>query len=282
MWRPIVSYRQHLTSAVFHLHHLQYGINALYTHSAWSLHMNDGSTVLDLTFILWALTCQHTSAGVNCAHGVRDSHDKSGELGSERRFSMGSAAPLTSASIESGWVRLRGWCVARTLNACSVRSRDEPAWVLTQSQSQFTAAPARILARRCFRRDSDWFRLDVHSVYRLFSFDRESLYLTAESLRHGSAWTCRPSPLQSEPASGVACHLMPAAPADARAATSAVGQGTGHQPSASVSLPSSFFSLLQSLCLTPSSLLPRPPSYPRLSPPSLPSSLFFHSSALTR
>lgn len=34
---------------------------------------------------------------------------QSGELGSEQRFSMGCAASLTSASIESGWVRLRGW-----------------------------------------------------------------------------------------------------------------------------------------------------------------------------
>ena len=32
--------------------------------------MDDGSTVPDSTFTLWALTCQHTSAGVNYAHGV--------------------------------------------------------------------------------------------------------------------------------------------------------------------------------------------------------------------
>lgn len=30
----------------------------------------------DLTFTLWALTCQQTSAGVNYAHGVRDAHDR--------------------------------------------------------------------------------------------------------------------------------------------------------------------------------------------------------------
>lgn len=48
-----------------------------------------------------------------------------------------------------------GW----TLNACSVRSRDEPTRVLTQSRSQFTAAPARIwliVASLVIQTDSDW------------------------------------------------------------------------------------------------------------------------------
>ena len=72
MRRPVVSYGQRLTSVASS----PVGINALYTYTAWSLHMDEGSTVPDLTFALWALTCQHTSAGVNYAHGVRDSHDR--------------------------------------------------------------------------------------------------------------------------------------------------------------------------------------------------------------
>ena len=89
---------------------------------------------------------------------------------------------------------------------------------------------------------------------------------------------CRSNLLQSQPASRVACHLMPAVPADARAATSVVGWGTGHHPSATIrlSLPVFFllFPLLQSLhltCLTrpgPPLSPPRPPPPPpSLSPP---------------
>lgn len=37
--------------------------------------MDDGGTALDLIFTLWALACQHTSAGVS-AHGGRDPHDR--------------------------------------------------------------------------------------------------------------------------------------------------------------------------------------------------------------
>lgn len=110
------------------------------------------------------------------------------------------------------------------------------------------------LAHCCPSCDSDWFRLDVHSLYHLFSFDRESLYLTAESLHHDSAWTCRSNLLQSQPACRVACHLMPAAPADARAATSVVGWGTGHHPSLSRSFFLSF-SLSISLFFSPASLI---------------------------
>lgn len=48
----------------------------MYTRTAWNSHMDDGGTVLDLTFTLWAHACQHTSAGANHAHRVRDSHGR--------------------------------------------------------------------------------------------------------------------------------------------------------------------------------------------------------------
>lgn len=143
---------------------------------------------------------------------------RSGELSSEGRFSMGSAASATSASNKSGWVRLRG-----LRGRCMVRLSVLVLLDLASRPRRFFNPTCLDLARGCFSCDSDWFRLDVHSVYHLFSFDRESLFLTAESLHHNSAWMCRSNLLQSQPASRVACHLMPAVPADARAATSVVG-----------------------------------------------------------
>lgn len=147
---------------------------------------------------------------------------QSGELSSEQRFSMWSEASVTSASIESGWVRLRGWCMAG-LSMLVL-------FDLSLSQHEFWVELVPIyhhacldLAYSCFCHDSHWFRLDVHSLYHLFLFDRESLYMTAASLHHNSAWMCRSNLLQSQAVNRVACHLMPAVPADARAATSVVG-----------------------------------------------------------
>lgn len=123
--------------------------------------------------------------------------------------------------------------------------------------------PAEILARARFNCDSDLFRLDAHSVYHLFPSDGESFYPTADPLHLDSAWMCRSSLLHSQPESRVACHLKPAVPAAARAATSVVGWGAGHHPSASICLSSpSFFPLFhlhQSLYLPLPCLTLHPP-----------------------
>lgn len=185
---------------------------ALCIYAAWSWCMGNAGTVPDPTFT-WALTCQHTSAGVNYAHGVRDSHDRvENRAQSEQpRWALQQRRSRQASNV-SGWVRFERVMHGRTLNACSVGSHIKPA--LSFNSTCLDLAQTH---------DSDWFRLGVHLVYHLFSSDRESLYLTADSLHHDSAWTSRSNLLQSQPSSRVTCHLMPAVPADARADTSVVG-----------------------------------------------------------
>lgn len=165
----------------------------------------------------------------------------SGESGSGEGFLVGSTASAKWASNDSRSVRLRGWC---TVGLSMILLSD-----LTWGHVAFNSN--QIVAHRHLSGDSDWFRLDFHSVYHLCTSDR--VILSWQSLHHDSAWMCRTSLLQSRLASLVAYHLMPAAPADARTAASVVGYGTGRHSSAPICLSASLFFLLfhvrQSLCL---------------------------------
>lgn len=115
----------------------------------------------------WAFTCQHTSAGVKWAYCVW--------FTMKRRISLSEKVPrgvqcVSLIIINWIWVsQVERAMHGRTLNTCSVLSLIEPAWVLTQSRSHFTAPPAWIwfiVISVVIQSDSD-----VHSVYRLFSFD---------------------------------------------------------------------------------------------------------------
>jgi len=68
---------------------------------------------------------------------------QSGELRSKWRFSMGSAESVTPASIETGWVRLRGWCMVG-LSMLVLFDLTSSPHRFGQSRSQFTKAPAWI------------------------------------------------------------------------------------------------------------------------------------------
>lgn len=182
---------------------------------------------------------------------------QSGELHSERRFSIGSAASVKSSSNESGWVRPSARCTVGLSVLALSDLASKPARVFTSTSLD--------LAHSCLSYDSDWFRLDVHSVYHLFSSDRESLHLTAESLHHDSAWMCRSNLLQSQPCES--CNMSSDACCACRCQGGYLCCRIGHRSPPLclyVSLFHSFFSfflsfnLSISLFLSPDSLSPSP------------------------
>lgn len=172
-----------------------------------SSHMNDRTTESDWTFTLH----RHLHVSTHQLKSTMGSWSfwQSEELSSEQRISMESVASLTSAPVKTGWVRLRGWGMAGLsmrvlfdLSSGTLRFWLEADPGSPEHRAGFGSWLPRL-----------WFRLDIHMVYHLFSFDTESLYLTAECFHLHPAWMCQSNLLQPQPGSRVIwcplCLQMP-------------------------------------------------------------------------
>lgn len=156
------------------LHHLQYDWR-------WKNYERIYTWIMEAQCWIYYLHCRHLQmwAHISCSQlnpSCMWFSWPSGESGSGGGFLVGSTASAKWASNDSRSVRLRGWC---TVGLSMILLPD-----LTWGHVGFNST--QIVAHRHLSGDSDWFRLDFHSVYHLCT---ESFYLASLSTttQHGCA-----------------------------------------------------------------------------------------------
>lgn len=189
--------------------------------------MDDGSTALDLTLPLWALICQHTSAGVKYAHTVRDSHDGAENQAQSQdsqwfyhRVSHVSFNPNQGERVMHG----------RIFSSCSVRSHSSKVCrFLIQSQPQFIVESTWIwlilssdVIQTSLDEASPWFIIlfPWHSVTLSDSRSSPALLSVSVPVYSASVTACESSGMSSDARCVCRCQD----------ANSAAGEDTCHHP----------------------------------------------------